>query len=59
MPLFMLLADLDASVTESPDSLPVKETRLLKEVHFCCGVRTEEAMENPKHFAKATKSCNI
>ena len=45
MPLVMLLAALHASVTENPDNLPVKETRFLKEARFCCGIRTEEAVE--------------
>jgi len=34
MPLFTLLAALDASVTESPDNVPVKKKGVLKEAHF-------------------------
>lgn len=53
----------DASGTESPDNLPVQGTRLLKDTHFCCGMRTRDNMEKVPfilliiHAGKKRLSC--
>lgn len=44
----MLLSALDASGTESPDNLSVKGTKLLKDTHFCCGIRTKDNKDRGK-----------